>query len=69
MKIADVTVGARVAVNLLGHSMHGQTFEVTKVNKRHQFVVARATKRFADYRKGDDLRFTGTLLAALEAAS
>jgi hypothetical protein len=48
--------------------MHGQTFEVTKVNKRHKFVIARATKRFGEYRKGDELRFTGTLLAALEIA-
>lgn len=61
-------IGDRVTLDLPGHHFHGQTFEVVKVNARHQFVIGRATKRFGDYRKGDDLRFTGTLLAALEPA-
>ncbi len=64
-----LAVGDKVALNLPGHPMHGQTFEVVKVNGRWQFVIARALKRFGDYRKGDDLRFTGTLLAALEKAA
>lgn len=61
-------VGDKVTVNLVGSPFHGQAFEIVKVNARHRFVVARSLKRFGDYRKGDDLRFTGTLLAALEAA-
>lgn len=62
-------IGSRVVLNFPGHPLHGQTFEVTRQNGRHQFVIARVTKRFGEYRKGDELRFTGTLLAALEAAS
>lgn len=62
-------IGSEVVLNLPGHPLHGQTFEVVRRNARHQFVIARATKRFGEYRKGDELRFTGTLLAALEAAS
>lgn len=61
-----LTIGDKVTMNLFGHSMHGQTFEIVKVNARHRFVIARALKRFGDYRKGDDLRFSGTLLEALE---
>lgn len=68
MKLKELKVGGSVTLNLPEHALHGQTFEVVKVNGRHQFVVVRVTKTLGDYRKGDDLRCTGTLLAALEAA-
>lgn len=59
-------VGDMVKMNLVGSPFHGQAFVVVKVNGRHGFVIARALKRFGDYRKDDELRFTGTQLSALE---
>lgn len=61
-------IGSKEVLNFPGHPMHGQIFEVVRWNARPRFVIARATKRFGDYRKGDELRFTGTLLAALKPA-
>jgi hypothetical protein len=58
--------GDHVTVNLPGAQFHGQAFEFVRYNGRHRFAIVRATKRFDDYSKGDELRFTGTLLAALE---
>jgi len=63
----QLKVGDIVTMNLPGNRFHGQSFEITKANARHQFVIARALKRFDDYRKGDELRFSGTLLSGLEA--
>lgn len=59
-------VGDKVTMNFPGHALHGQPFEVVKVNGRHQFVIARVLERFGDYRAGEDLHLAGTLLAALE---
>lgn len=56
-----------MTLDLPGHSLHGQTFEIVKRNARHKFAVGRLTARCGEYRKGDELRFSGTLLAALKA--
>jgi hypothetical protein len=58
--------GAWVTVSLPGDRFHGHVFEVVRYNGRHRFAIVRVTKRFGDYRKGDELRFSGTLLSALE---
>lgn len=62
-------VGDIVTMNMPGSRFHGQSFEVMKTNARHQFVIARALKRFEDYRKDDELRFSGTLLSGLEVVA
>ena len=61
--------GDKVIMKLPASRFHGQTFEVVTYNGRHRFVIARTTKRFDDYRKGDELRFAGTLLSALEVVA
>ena len=34
-----LTIGDKVLMNLPGHAMHGQSFEIVKVNARHRFRV------------------------------
>jgi len=65
-------IGDLVSVDKPGHSLHGLKLVITNVNGRHQFVIGKLlgpVKRSSDYRKDDELRFSGSMLEALKNVS
>lgn len=69
MKCREYSTGDRVTVNMPGHIFHERMFEFVTYNGRHHFAIVRVAKRFGEYRKGEELRLAGKLLAALEKSS